>query len=310
MKATRFRIFCKNALIVALFLPATLTADTATITVCAHPEGDQNRFMAVDIWAEMNNRQLDLSTERLTSGCIRVSLEQCTASVTIKVATEVTHKGEAQCKPSPPDLRIAMQAQRWYYTARALGLLDQEQTSYLAFDGEGFEAALASSDSALADLPDDARKADTALFVALAAGNFAEAQGHANEVASYLRQAENQRLSLAYSTITYVAGFNAMGVDPLARENPLVTTVGSADPAFLILSTEGKDLLEMYQTLRAVPSRPGAWDGPTAATVSNIQMPMDDFRSFDRIVLPRGLKADQVSVDDAGRLIFQEHVDF
>lgn len=310
MKTTRLLIFFQYTLVVAFFLPTTVAADTETITVCAHPEGDPNRFMVVDISAEMNNRRLDVSTERLTSGCISVSLEQCTASVTIKVFTEITHRGEAKCKPSPPDLRIAMQSQRWDYTARALGFLDQEKTSFLAFDSEGFEAALASSDSALADLPEDARKADTALFVALAAGDFAKAQRQANEVASYLRQADNERLSLAYSTITYVAGFNAMGVDPLARENPLVTTVGSVDPAFLVLSTEGGGLLKMYQTLRAVQSQPGVWDFPTTSTISNIQVPMDDFRKFETIVLPRGLRVDQVSIDDAGRLNFPEHFDF
>lgn len=300
MNAIGFQSFIQSCTLVALMLLRAVPAEAETITVCAFPTGDENKFMDVTVTADLNGRPLKISAEALTTGCLRVSLDQCTDAVTIHVATEVTHKGNSRCQSTPPALKIAMQSLRWDYAAMALGLRGQDKLKRLGLDISSFETELESADSALADLSESAREADKALFAALDAGDYATAQLQANEVASYLRQAGKERLSLAYSSITYLAGFQAMGVDPLATENPLVMTTEDLRQIFLVLSPEGRNVLELYQTERAIPAQAGVWDYPTTAAVSHIDTVTD---ATEPAIVPPGLRAGQFAIDNAGRLL-------
>ena len=299
MNAARFRTLVQPCMIVVAMLLWPASSEAETITVCAVPEGDENRYMDVTVSAEMNGLPLDISTQQLTTGCVRVTLDQCTEAVIINVATEVTHRGVARCQPSPPALKIAMQTLRWDFIARAFGRHGSEQARQIGFDITGFEAEIAKASIALADMPPDARVANQALREALGRGDYATAQSKASEVATYLRLADEERLSLAYSSITYVAGFKAMGVDPLAPENPLVTVVGSPQSSFLVLSPEGRNVLQLYQQKRAIRARPGVWDYRTTATVSDIEKVAEDVQTF---AVPPGLESGRLGIDRAGRL--------
>ena len=84
----------------------------------------------------------------------------------------------------------------------------------------------------------------------------------------YFRQADQMRASLAYSSITYLAGFNAMGLDSLSEQNPLVSAMGTDATPFLVLSQTGQDVLSAYQEDLDIKSKRGVWDFNTSFTIS------------------------------------------
>jgi hypothetical protein len=154
-------------------------------------------------------------------------------------------------------------------------------------------------------------RADARLFAALSQQDFSTAQKHANLLAGYLRDASKNEISLAYSSITYVAGFRAMGLEALAPENPLVTTVGTTAQPWVVLSPEGKKILQIYQSKRLIGSTLGVWDYETTNVLSKISNGAKQNSGQKSggnsafLPVPRDLDQDQFSIDEEGRLIFQ-----
>src|SRR5690606_6758529 len=149
----------------------------------------------------------------------------------------------------PTPMLVAMRPNRVEILTASVA--DAHGNGLPGFDRQGFIADIMRTETALPELPTEGRRSVNALYAALATGNYPEAQRHASETAAYLRGIEEVQLSLAYSSITYVAGFRAIGVDPLASENPLVS-VGPT-PSSFILNKEGRDVLGLYQAARAIP---------------------------------------------------------
>jgi hypothetical protein len=306
MKCPLTRRHILALLVFTAVVPAMSEAQTE-VKVCAHPKGYNTLYRTADITVRRNGEilQLDAKPILLEGRCYSITLPVCNEEISIKAASSSDYFGVESCVSPPPLIKIAMSGDRWRVLTSAFGAL--EYGAVPGFDTARFQMEIAAAETVIADLPAPAQRAEAALYAALAEGNFSEAQQQANEVSSYLRQAGNDRLSLAYSSITYVAGFRAIGVDPLAVENPLVATMGATSSPFVVLSPEGQNVLELYQAERKIPAQVGVWDGPTASAISNIMRSGASVTEDPTVQMikpvPRGLQFGDFDIDNTGRMV-------
>lgn len=283
---------------ILLALPAMTKAQTL-ITMCAHPQGKESYFMDVDISVSQDGAIIDISSQKLTDKCYRIEIPICDDATKIEVISGRTYKGASVCKRVPSPMLIAMKASREVVVTALFGSLS-EKWNY-EFGSADFFATISGTEEALTHLSNEAKTADFKLYTALATNDYATAQQQANKLAEYLQLAGNERLSLAYHSITYVTGFRAIGFNALAEDNPLVTTVGSPDPSFVVMSAEGKKILGLYQRMRLIRATPGVWDHPTSTTVSTIKSSLNG----ELIAAPTELNPDDFFIEDSGRMILR-----
>lgn len=283
----------------ALILPMKTNAETS-IKVCAHPQGHVEYYMTARILAFRNDLPIAVSPYRLSDKCYQIGIPVCDNATRIEVTSGRTYSGKAACSGDPSPMLIAMEANREEIIMAALK--SRNQPIGIGLDIKGFLATIGRTDAVISGMPDGARVADSKLYLALEAGNFATAQRQANELSGYFRESGNERLSLAYSTITYVSGFRAIGFDSLSVDNPLVTIVGSPDPSFAVISKEGKNLLQLYQFKRAVSGESGAWDFWTAKAVSTIE----PSPQIEVVAAPTESRWGDLIIDRSGRMVLNE----
>ncbi|MFN3171218.1 MAG: hypothetical protein ACE37E_11055 [Hyphomicrobiales bacterium] len=261
--------------------------------------------MDADVRVLRSGAVIPITPQSLDDSCVRIDLPACDGAVTIEASIPRSYSGRSTCSTDPTPMLIAMQANRVEILNAAFA--DALSDGLPGFDRQSFLAEMVRTEAVLPELSDEGRQAVGALYAALAAGNFPEAQRHAAEAAGFLRSIEEVRLSLAYSSITYVAGFRAIGLNALASENPLVA-VGT-NPSFVLLSEEGRNVLELYQFARAIPAKPGVWDFATTANVSTVAplamdaASMQDFVNARGAIAPQALGVNDFSIDETGRMV-------
>lgn len=246
---------------IALLIPAQLQAQAA-LRVCIHPSGVDGYYMLAHISVIENGAEIQIKPVLLENKCYRVNVPDCTDAVTIKATSGRAYSGETTCRTKPTPLLLAMKADREEIISTSLGLTTKTVSG--GFNVNEFVSELKASDAALAKLPPKAKVANAKMYEALANRDYGAAQWHANEVAGLLRKSGNEKLSLAYSSLTYFSGFKAIGYDPLSPDDKLVTTVGSLSPKYVVLSPKGKKALTDFQLKYSVTQKLGVWDFKTA----------------------------------------------
>ncbi|WP_138464973.1 hypothetical protein [Poseidonocella sp. HB161398] len=276
--------------------------------------------MEVSITAIRNGTQIAVTSNQRLDKCYDVVLDSCDPEVRIHVKSGEFYKGSIECRSEPPPLEIALLADRIVMVTTLFSGIDK---NIPGFDAAGFQFEFSQADAVIDGMPESAATADAAMLAALGAGDFPAAQRWANEMAALMHNAGYDRLSLAYSSLTYVTGFTAMGVDPVGGEGgPLVTAIGAPDAAFPVMTYEGRDVLELYQAGRQIPAKPGSWDYATSSTIATIdtvtapdatstpKWNSPDFGGFDTIrentiSLPGKVTAEDVMIDQTGRFILR-----
>ncbi|TJZ89707.1 hypothetical protein FA743_18030 [Paracoccus gahaiensis] len=303
--AFRARNWIFSAIVSAL--PSTGLADGVNVIICAHPEGLPAWTMNADVRVLRSGAAIAITPQALENSCVRVDLPACDAAITIEVNVPRSYSGKSTCSTDPTPMLIAMQANRVEILTAAFA--DVLGDGLPSFNRQSFLAEIARTEAVLPELPAEGRRAVDALYAAIATGNYPEVQRQAAEAAGFLRSVEEERLSLAYSSITYVAGFRAIGLDPLASENPLVTA--GPTPSSVVLNEEGRNVLELYQSARAIPAAPGIWDFATTASVANVTpLAMEETLRQDSIdargaIAPQVMGVNDFSIDATGRMVLQ-----
>ncbi|RNF33998.1 hypothetical protein [Paracoccus methylarcula] len=293
-------------LAIVLVVPATTQADSITVTICAHPEGFPKQTIQANLKVLRSGAVIPTTPQPLSDSCVRVDLPACDGTVMIEASVPRTYSGKLACSTDPTPMLIAMQADRVEILTASIA--DAWGDGLPGFDQQSFIADIIRTDTILSELPVEGQQSVNALYAALAARNYPEAQRQASETAAYLRGIEEVKLSLAYSSITYVAGFRAIGVDALASENPLVS-VGPT-PSSVVLNKEGRNVLGLYQAARAIPAEPGVWDSATTANIATVISldaegnAEDEFMKTRGAIVPQAFSANDFSIEPTGRMVF------
>ncbi|WP_319413726.1 hypothetical protein [uncultured Cohaesibacter sp.] len=293
-----------------------LLADPVEVTICAHPEGQETQFRSVDIRVIQDGFPVKLNPAPLQSmnHCYLLSLPDCRAEILIHAASSSYYKGSSPCRNEPQPIKIAMSPQHWQIAANALSLENGNTkfatlSGFPRFDAKRFQKIIEKTNEVIAKLPADARIAEEQLFAALAEGDFSKAQNYANDLSEHFRKANEEGLSLAYSSITYIAGFRAIGIDALAPEKPLLTTAGTGVSSFVIMNNEGQDLLKEYQALREVRGKNGVWDYATTNAIAEIgsKVPsITETKAYEAKALPEDWRLLESRIDSTGRMTFEQ----
>lgn len=287
-------------------VPTTALADSVTVTVCAHPEKYPTLNLNADLKVIQRGAAISIEFQPLDNRCFRAELPACDDTVTIEVSIPRSYSGRSACSIDPTPMLIAMRADHLEILTAAFA--DTLGEGLPGFSRQDFLAEIARTEAILPKLPEEGQRSISALYAALADGNYSEAQRQATEAAGFLRSVKEERLSLAYSSITYVSGFRAIGLDALASDNPLVAV--GVDPSFMVLSSKGQDVLELYQTARKIPANPGVWDFATSASVATVapsaldETSMQDAMTERGAIAPRSLDMNDFSIDAVGRMVF------
>lgn len=244
-------------------LPTTVLA-AESVTICVKNPEDAVTNSEVDVI--VNGVVANIEKQRMEDGCLRLKLVECSGSVVIRAKGNWIYKEtEAVCSTDPTPLVIAMEY-------RDLPVV------MAAFDPNGlvpsdFETELGSvlkeSAPVLTALSPQAERTGILAMAALSDGDYATAQFYANEAASYLRQADRSDLSVAYSSLTYVTGLRAIGVDPFNPENPLVKASPDNVEAMVVLTDEGENVLKAYRNLTQITAAKAAYDFQTAKGIKS-----------------------------------------
>jgi hypothetical protein len=288
-------------------VPAVGLADSFTVTICAHPEGLPKWKIDADVTVMQNGAAIPVTPQPLDDNCMRVDLPVCDSAVVIEASVPRSYRGRAACSTDPSPMLIAMQANQ--VEILTIAFAETLGDGLPGFDRASFLSEIARTEELLSELPVKGQQAVDALYAALATRNYPAAQRQATEVAGFLRNVGEVRLSLAYSSITYVAGFQAIGLDALASENPLVA-VGPT-PSSVVLNEQGRDVLELYQSARAIPAQLGVWDFPTTASVATVtpftmqEISAQSSTGARGSVTPKALNINDFSIDAAGRIDFR-----
>ncbi|MDQ0324613.1 hypothetical protein J2R99_000462 [Rhodopseudomonas julia] len=262
--------------------------------------------MNAEVKVLQSGATIEITRQTLNDRCIRANLPACDDTVTVEASISRSYSGRSTCSTDPTPMLIAMQANRVEILKESFA--DTLGEGLQGFNRQTFLAEVARTEAVLPKLPARGQRAINALYAALADGNYPEAQRQAAEAAGFLREVEEERLSLAYSSITYVSGFRAIGLDALASENPLVAT--GSNPSFVVLSEKGRDVLELYQSARKIPAKPGVWDFPTSAKVATVEpATADDLHAQNTTeargaIAPQSLDETDFFIDAMGRMVF------
>lgn len=287
-------------------------AENTQIKVCAHPKGSEKNCRTVKIEVMQGGFPMKLpqAPRQGENKQYMITLPTCDSNVTIRAGSSDYYYGTATCRYEPQPIQIAMSGDRWEVIEAAFTPTEvDDQFAFLKavpkFDWESFRNEINGTSDAIIDLPEEAQTSEANLYAALAEKNYAEAQKFASELAAYLRQDGEEKLALAYSSITYVSGFRAIGIDALAEENPLLTTSTEAKSSFVVMNEEGQKVLRKYQELQDVPGKRGVWDFATTTVVSDTPITMQEAEieagDFIRAV-PMDWETQAVSIDDLGRM--------
>ncbi len=286
-------------------IPGVGQADIVTVTVCAHPEGLPAWTINADVRVLRSGATIPVTPQPLDDDCMRVDLPVCDGAVVIEAIVPRIYSGRSTCSTDPSPMLIAMQANRVEILAAAFA--DTMDSGLPGFDAQSFFTEIARTEAVLPALPVQGKRSYDALYAALASMNYPEAQRQATEVAGFLRNIDEIRLSLAYSSITYIAGFQAIGLDPLASDNPLL--VVGATPSSLVLNEQGRNVLELYQSAREIPARRGVWDFPTTASIATVApLSMEEISTSAGargVSTPPALSIGDFTIDEMGRMDFR-----
>lgn len=264
-------------------------------------------MMGADMKVLRSGATVPIAPQRLEDKCVRAELPACDDTITIEASIPRSYSGRSTCSIDPSPMLIAMQANRVEILTMAFG--DTLGEGLQGFNEQAFLDEIARTEAVLPELPVKGQQSIDALYAALTNGNYPEAQRQAVEAAGFLRKADEERLSMAYSSITYVSGFRAIGLDALAVENPLVAV--GRDPSFVVLSEEGSKVLELYQSARTISAKPGVWDFATTDSVAAVVPLAVDSTSMPNTIdvrgaiAPRSLGMNDFSIDAAGRMILK-----
>ena len=248
---------------IALMIPTNVIAEN--IKICAHPEGYISRFMHAEIKVFKDGAMIEVETDRLDDNCYSMKIKSCGKTTKITAISGKVYKGEASCRTKPQPLLISMEPQKIeILTSSFSGIFDGK---IQGLNSEGLLKNIITADELLS--ADAETKAVLAEFYAAAAAyNDADAQKLANMIAGTLRSKGQTELSLAFSSLTYVAGFRAIGIEALAPDNPLLAVAGEPTSAYLVMNKTGQDWLESYQNRHTSNIDLGVWDYPTSEVIA------------------------------------------
>ena len=237
------------------------------VIICADASGAGN-YISANFSVFYDGIRMDTKATLREDNCYSLSIPLCIETVKIRAISGQNYKGETFCSGDPSPLVVAMEWQRG--TIIATAFQNEDAATSQLFNATGLIEILENSDSVVLASAPEVRATENRFYAALSAQDYALAQREANEMASLLRQSGETGLSLAYSSLTYLAGFYAIGVEPLSPGNPMVSSIGSANDAYLVLTPEGQNVLSLYQAARALPEATGVWDFQTTRAVAAI----------------------------------------
>lgn len=277
--------------------PAEIEAQSV-LNVCALMSDGSGQCEEATLVIYVDGFLVDNSIKKGMDNSIQVNLPKCDGTVKLVAILGRFYKGEAPCATDPSPLVISMD----FLRDVRIALASYASAGQTGFDVNTLINTLESNLGVLATVSPRAAEVEEQLLSALDEGDLARAQGLANEASAILRSSNNLALSQTYSSITYIAGFRAIGIEPLSAENPLVTTIGTSAPSSVVLSPAGRSVIEAYQAERGLAARAGVWDGPTARAISEtLSAP-----NMPAVAVPSpGLRPGDFFIDSTGRMILR-----
>lgn len=292
----------------ALSPAITMPANAVELEICAHQEGFQEKTLPADLKAIKNGLAISIKLQQMEDNCYQATLPTCDSDVTIQAKVDRTFFGSSECSIDPSPMQIAMIANKIEILTASFG--DPDDLNLKDFDTQGFILKIKHADEALEKFSEDGVKSVNSVYAALVARDYGTAQKEAAQVAALLLEAGEEGPSLAYSSITYAAGFRAIGLDAFAPENPLVVA-GPTDTT-IVMNEEGRRVLDLYQDARSINSKRGVWDFATTSKISEIE-PIRAGEKLDiptsimdaGAVTPNSLSKSDFFIDKSGRLILK-----